>query len=437
MPSSNVPHGMPGPALLACLIGGESWQAKDIRPNNAKQQCRCLARFFRQPSPLAMAVRSPALRLFTAVAQNTNLLNDCHPDEWDATAVLTRLAWYEPRWLRAPETWQPDLSGSPTDQWHGLVRHLLAAWPLPRFFESAWLTFGTLHHLERDWYIHAACGVSLRTAPGMPASVSSRALHLAMQSGPGVTIRQAIRLGQLQACGADEALTTEVLASRMIHDFSNDAIWSILMQKTAAARRAPPGTFGMIADTLTDIIKREEFRRAAALIRLPLGELFRYSVRWWQTVADSITATGWDLQKMDIFQPSCRADLSGLACSTWPQLSGIDPSLKIEERDTKGVFWTFHELSSQVHLLLEGRRLRHCVASYRKMCEAGRSVIFSLRCQDPAFPAAAPVSQVTLEIDRTKRRIVQVRGKWNRLPTELERSLISEWASRQNLTMAA
>ena len=101
MPSSNVPHGMPGPALLTCLIGGESWQAKDIRPNNAKQQCRCLARFFRQPSPLAMVVRSPALRLFTAVAQNTNLLNDCHPDEWDATAVLTRLAWCEPRWLRA------------------------------------------------------------------------------------------------------------------------------------------------------------------------------------------------------------------------------------------------------------------------------------------------------------------------------------------------
>ncbi len=23
------------------------------------------------------------------------------PDEWDATAVLTRLAWHEPRWLRA------------------------------------------------------------------------------------------------------------------------------------------------------------------------------------------------------------------------------------------------------------------------------------------------------------------------------------------------
>lgn len=437
MPSSPISCGMPGPALLARLIGGESWQAKAIRSNNTKQQCRRLARFFRQPSTLAKVVRSPTLRLFTTVAENTNLLTDCHPDEWDATAVLTRLAWYEPRWRRSPETWCPDLSGSREDQWHSLVHHLLAEWPLPRLFESAWLTFGTLHHIERDWYCHAAQGGSLRTAPGMPATVSSRALHLALQCGPEVTIRQAIRLGQLQACGADEALVAEVLASRMIHDFSNDAIWSILMQKMAATRGVPSGTFSMVADTLLDHLKRAEFQRAAALIRLPLGDLFRYSVRWWLSVADSIAASGWDLQKLDIHQPSCRADLSGLACSTWPQLSGIDPSLKIEERDTKGVCWTFHELSSQVHLLVEGRQLRHCVASYRKKCEAGRSVIFSLRRHDHNRPGATPASQFTLEIDRAKRRIVQVRGKWNRFPTELERSLISEWASRQNLTMAA
>lgn len=437
MPASHVPQGMPGTALLTRIIGGESWQAKDIRSNNTKQQCCRLARFFRQPSSLARAVRPASLRLFTIVAKNTTLLNDFHPHDWDATAVLTRLAWYEPCWLRPPETWPSALSATPEEQWRGLVRHLLASSPLPRFFESAWLTFGTLDHLERSWYCHAGRGKSMRTAPGMPPSVSSRALHLAMQCGPDVTIRQAIRLGQLRACAASPALTAEVLTSRMIHDFSNDAVWSILIQKVAAAPHAASGTFGIIADTLVDTIKREGLRRAAALLRLPLQELFRYSVRWWEAVAHSVAASGWTPRKMDIHQSACRWDLSGLSSAVWPPLDGIDASVEIRASCHDKTVWMFRELASQVELLLEGRSLRHCVATYRKKCESGVSSIFSLRCQDREQPGTAPVSQVTLEIHRARRRIVQIRGKWNRPPTPLERELISQWATLQNLTLAA
>jgi len=223
----------------------------------------------------------------------------------------------------------------------------------------------------------------------------------------------------------------------MVPDFSNDAVWSALIQKAVAARHPAPGRFRMISDALSGIIRREGPGRANQLIGLPLGGLYRYSVRWWQELADSVTATGWDFRKIDIHRASCRADLLGLASAVWPPLSGVDPDFHLQESFAGGGIWTFHELVSQTELLLEGRYLKHCVARYRKKCETGVSALFSLRYQNPNGLGMAPEPQVTLEILRDKRRIVQIRGKWNRRPTETERSLIAGWASRHQLIMAA
>lgn len=151
----------------------------------------------------------------------------------------------------------------------------------------------------------------------------------------------------------------------------------------------------------------------------------------------SLEESGWNPGTTDIHLASCRSELGGLAHAVWARLPGIDPAFSIRLPGADGLEWTFHELTSQVQLLLEGRQLRNCVSSYRRRCETGTSALFSLRCQDPRHAEKDPVRQLTLEIHPAKRRIVQIRGKWNRFPSARERELISAWASWNDLTLAA
>jgi hypothetical protein len=43
---------------------------------------------------------------------------------------------------------------------------------------------------------------------------------------------------------------------------------------------------------------------------------------------------------------------------------------------------------------------------------------------------------LTIEVDPAKRAICQVRGKLNRPPNQLERTVIEQWAAREGLTVA-
>lgn len=437
MPSSCSPDGTETAALLLRLLDGAPWTARRIRSPYRRQHCRRLCGAFRRPTSETNALRQPFAALLTAIATQTRLLTDCHPDTWDATTVLLRLAAYHEQWRRDPVSWEPDPDTSLTDQWRSLVRHLLTGWPLPDCFENAWLVFGPLRHLERDWYCHVGRGLSLRTAAGMPRSISSRALHLATQAPAHFTIRQAVRYGQLQACQAGPALMEEVLASRVVPDFSNEFIWSRLLPKAASAPNLPAGTFNLIADTLAGMVRNGQDTRVLALLDQPLADLYRFGILWWERLAASIRDQGLVLPAMDVRRASCRADLEGLVHAVWEGLPGIDPHFSLPDLEGRGLQWTFHELTSLVGLMQEGRRLRHCVATYRRFCEPGLCSIFSLRQSDPRQPGRAPQPVLTLEINRAKRRIVQVRGKWNRFPRRQENAIIRTWASHHQLKFTA
>ncbi len=82
------------------------------------------------------------------------------------------------------------------------------------------------------------------------------------------------------------------------------------------------------------------------------------------------------------------------------------------------------EITEAVELIVEGREMHHCVASYIKKCAAGESSIWSLRLRDER--------RVTIEVERSC-RIVQARGPQNRYPTETERAVIEKWAQRERL----
>ena len=252
----------PSPFVAIALVDGRPWTARLVRNNNLRQHYHLLSRTFRGAHPQTDSLRPPCRRLVEVIARKCSLLTSHHPSEFPLVPVLVRVAAYAGSWLREPESWAPRTPGSPREIIKGLLEHFFAIWPMPDCFESAWLVKGDLHYLERDWYCHLACGGSLRNVSGMPPSISSRGLHLARTAPANLTIRQALRWGQVKAAGGSEELLVEVLASRMVRDLSNDAVWSRLVEKVIAAEHFRPRHFGIIADTLLEVISKDGGERS-------------------------------------------------------------------------------------------------------------------------------------------------------------------------------
>ncbi len=425
----------PDHSVVFQIIAGSPWTARYVRDNCLRQHCHVLSRTFRGPNPLTDPLRIPCRRLLAAIVANSNLLTSTHPSEYALIPTIVRIAAYAHRWIRDPETWTHTSAGSPQELLRSLLAHLFAKWPVPAFFDSAWLVKGALNYLERDWYCEIASGRSLRKLPGMPPSITAAALHRTMQAPPHLSIRQALRWGQVMALGGSEALLANVLSSGMVADLSNDAIWSRLLEKVVAARDFASENFGLIADTLLELTTRGECQRAELLIALQLAELLRHSRRLWKRLA-SVSATNFpNRKKIDIDNANHRAEIRNQNAVQWTPLLSTKPYLSCYRDAGNVIDWRIEELVNQSQLTEESRSLHHCVHGYGRACRSERSAIFSLRTDDASGSQIVSKSHLTIEVARGSRKIVQVRGKWNQVYQPGQVPELRQWADEMGLTV--
>jgi hypothetical protein len=417
-------------SITSAITRGESWTARFIPHNNLRQHCHVIARTFRASHPITDPIREPCARLLKSVEENSSLFTVVHPSAFPVVPVLVRIAAYSKNWIRDPESWVGIGSSNPREILHHLLRHLFARWEIPAFFDNAWLVRGDLVFLERDWYCHLAQGFSLRKVPGMPPSITSRALHLSMDAPHYLTIRQALRWGQVKALGSSSEFLEEVLTSRMVTDLSNDAIWSRLLEKCTAAKHFNPRHFGLIADTLLEVMGKEDAKRAEVLVELPLKELLSYSLRYWKTLLRLIRVEQPDVSRNDIACPNFRYELHHIAATQWARLPRTKPFDFIYQDNAYRIV----ELTNQWQLVAESRAMRHCVDSYGKTCKLGRCSIFSVRTDEIVHGKIVPTSHLTIEVDRRSRRIVEVRGRRNQYVFAQRIQLLRKWAEEMELT---
>jgi hypothetical protein len=107
--------------------------------------------------------------------------------------------------------------------------------------------------------------------------------------------------------------------------------------------------------------------------------------------------------------------------STWPGLPVSDFA------GGEGGWVQVRQLLGYAALLEEGQRMHHCVASYVRMCQLGRGGIFSLTFNGSRM--------LTLQLLAT-RRVVQVRGKYNRRATAEEQHWVQQWLTEARLTVS-
>ena len=424
-------------AVVLSIIDGKPWIARHIHPNPLRQHCHVITRTFRGPHSINLPLRPAFRRLLQAITSRSDLLVSTHPSRFQLIPALVRIAAYQEHWIRDPATWTGGGIQSPRSQLRSLVEHLFARWPMPACFDSAWFVKGTLHWLERDWYCHLAGGGSLRQAQGMPPSLSSRALHLALRDAPAdLGIRQALRWGQVRAMAGSDELLAAVLASNMVGDLSNDAIWSRLIEKVCAARSFDPEDFGILADTLTDVLAKDDGGfRAETLIALPLAELLHHCRNHWRALMKSFLVHFPTQQPGDIRFPNVRTHLRLHHAQRWQPLVRSRPfETTVSERGSE-LPCRIVELLNPWELVAEGHAMKHCVASYSKDCRGGHSSIFSLRTEESEDGQPVTRSYLTIQVLRKSRRVVQVRGRRNAYYSPSRIPQLVKWAEALQLVI--
>lgn len=423
----------PSISITPAIAEGKPWTARLIPNNNLRQHCHLLARTFREPHPLTDPIRDPCARLLKVIEGNCCLLTSVHPSEFPTIPVLVRIASYAAHWIRQPETWEGSKSNDPRIILRSLLHHLLASWEMPEFFDNAWLVKGDMNYLERDWYCHLASGGSMRNVRGMPPSITSRALHLAMNAPGNLTIRQALRWGQIKALGGSETLLAEVLSSRMVKDLSNDAVWSRLFQKLVAAENFDPIHFGLIADTLLETIEKGNGQRAESLVGLPLKDLLLHCCRFWQSILRLVRTDQPNDSRNDINCPHLRHDLHHVNASQWARLPRCKPFESVCQFGEKFLHFRIFELTHQWQLVAESQMMKHCVDTYGRSCRLGRCSIFSVRTEEIVEGKPISTSHLTIEVLRQSRRIIQVRGRRNQYVIPQQIPLLRKWAEVMDL----
>ncbi|MEM7012088.1 MAG: PcfJ domain-containing protein [Verrucomicrobiota bacterium] len=432
--------------LVSSIIRGQNnyYLSKKKPPRRwfFEHHCRQIAKAFpntKGDSPHCLA----AERLFVSFVAKTRVMEHVEHRAWNAVAFLMRLCRFRDRWVRSPEDWEPPdceetfevpeswfafrLQWSPLyfTQMRSLVRHLLGRYPLPEFWDLAWFQPAEFDHRQLDWYVHVAQGQNLRTVKDLPTKLSKRAVHLMQEAPRGLTFLEVIRWAQLRAIGSTRELIQQLLETPAATDFEHDDVWLPLVRLLGRDPDFEP----QMTPFYIDYVHRRR-------VLDPLGARYSLKGKTRQSLLrEMIEFDGYEPMPEPIEperpflteQPNRNRRVFGWAKQL--DISSLDEHEK-NEHGTR-IRWMLFELCKPYQLVVEGRRLGHCVATYIKKCQNGDSSIWSLRSERNN----TYYFEATIEVNPYSHRILQVSAHCNSRPPEEAMQMIYRWATQNRLRL--
>jgi PcfJ-like protein len=377
----------------------------------------------------------------TSLLQLLSHLHRCRAKFFDGSPVITELGeWpgntfvealalisaHSGSWRRPIEDWKPR-SHSARRQFASLLRHLFVEYDdMPTFFDSVWFAGRTKEAAERqNWYLYVGKGQNIRNCK-LPIPFTTKMAHHFTHAPNDLTIEQALRWGQVHGLGGDERLARAIFGTRLIDSFEQGEFWASVIRWFAAHPMLDRAHVGPIIDYLhhqrfepEHVYVAPGHRKASRPPRPDLTmkgrtpeSLLRRVNEWHRKLANDNT------HQVRQWEPS---GIKGFEFLEGSQKNG---NLKC---------WTIRELLSSKALLVEGRQLKHCVATYASSCARGRCSIWTMEVESLDGHTKA----ITIEVRNSVRLICQARGKANRLPTEKERGILRRWAEQIGLKTAS
>ncbi len=379
-------------------------------------------------------------RNIESLLQLINHLHDCRAKLFDGSPVFPErgalsgntyleasvlVSTHCRSWLRPVESWKPSTKNA-RRQFGSLLRHLFARYDdVPRFFDGVWFAdwYG-VGATQRKWYLHVGRGESIRTCK-LPIPFTKRMAHHFMR-GPGdLTVTQALRWGQIHALGGNEGLVRALFGTRLGESFEQEGFWLTVIKWFIEHPMLDRSHVGPIIDYLHHqrFVPEQTFVGPGVReVSSPPQPNLSMRGRTPETLLRQVHQWHGRLANNNIHQ----------ICQWQP--CGIEEFEFVEgSRESKNMrAWTIRELLGSKALVAEGRKLKHCVASYASSCARGHCSIWTMEIESYDGVTKA----LTIEIRNNTRTICQARGKLNRLPTDQERGIMRRWAAKSGLKIA-
>ncbi|MBC8139743.1 MAG: PcfJ domain-containing protein, partial [Fibrella sp.] len=336
--------------------------------------------------------------------------------------ALLHFARFHAAWVRPPEEWIPVAKVSPSEQVGALAVHLFARWSLPQFLQIAWLSgFDEESETNRQWFVQLGGGGRLESLR-FPLPMTHRAAHFFLQAPPHFSITSAQRYGQIRALGGTESLAQTLSETFLSETQPDEPFWLEATRFFLQHAALPLYQVGPICD----FIRARRFGSDSPEPNFSLRgrtpeTLLRRMAEWHEmlTRLPAKSRSRWETSGIEGWDEICNDPLGNGICR-----------------------WQVVELTDSLALLEEGRQQRHCVRSYQDACVKGATAIFSLSVSLSSDKTSRRL--LTIEVNRQRRAIVQVRGKCNQSVGAmrgnrrilLARDVLREWARNRRLSIA-
>ena len=319
-------------------------------------------------------------------------------------------------------------------QFTELLHHLFVTYDIPPFMDRVWLSDNETYH---NWYKHIGAGQNIRTAPGIPITLTKKIAHNFLKAPKQYSIEEALIWGQIHALGGDKRLMEALRGTIVIRDFENNDFWLSVIRFFIAN----PMLDVSHVHPIIDFIQNQKFENQRVFVargvveeRDPPQPNFSMKGRTPGTLLRNVNE--WHRQlgretKGGAFQWS-RSIIGELRLE---ERSRESNKIRLEERSRKGnktKYWIIRELLSTAELIDEGRSMNHCVISYAKSCYTGKTSIWAMESEEDSERRKV----LTIELQLDEKLICQVRGKRNRLASAKEKSILTRWAAKEGLKIA-
>lgn len=309
-----------------------------------------------------------------------------------------------------------------------MVRFLYAQYAVPAFMDSA---FYDKNPLFAQWFIHFAQGGSVRKVPKCPIKMTAKMAHQFMHTPPQYSVTEALRYAQVINMGGNERLVRTILATRLGQSFENDDFWETVIRFFIQNPMLEQSRIQPIVDYIQSV----KFENRVDVNPLNYNQIIRvapalpnYSMKG-RTVSALLSAVdAWHRELHHITAPKNTKE---------PLFWQAAPIRNFKHRegtsDENAKNFRIEQLITSPALLKEGHTMHHCVYSYTHACVLGRTSIWSMTLQE-GF--GEKNNLLTLEVSMPTNTIVQIRGKYNRLPSDVEMKVIDRWIVKEGLTIS-
>ena len=327
--------------------------------------------------------------------------------------ALWSVVRYRTYWLAEIEDFKP-ASKNPYRVFAQMVRYLFAYYEMPVFMDNAFYTQNDTHI---HWYIHLGNGGNLRKAYHLPITLTTKMAHYVLKAPYDFTIEEALRYGQIVGMGGDMRLVRHILATQLGRGFEHEDFWETVIRFFVQNPMLDPAQIQPIVDFLQNI-KYETRRvvRGRGQVEMLPPQQPDFSLKG-RTVASVLRLVQeWHRELNRLPKVAFEEYWNGFTMPDFVYEAG---------NEWTGKVYKIRQLFTAEELRKEGNAQSHCVASYNWSCAKGDSSIWSLTVED-SF-SNNPKRLVTIELNKS-RFIVQIRGKYNRQPTDQELDIVERWA---------